>query len=324
MSHIPVMLSEMLEALAVQDHGVYVDATFGGGGYTRAILEQAPSCQVIALDRDPEAVQRAHDLQKEYPDRIQVFQGIFSDLFSLVKERVAGVVFDFGVSSYQIDTPERGFSFRFDGPLDMRMSGKGETAADIVNTYGEEELANLLYQYGEESRSRRIARAIVRARKINSLTKTFELANLVKSTLSGWKEVQHPATRTFQALRLKVNNELIEIERGLQFAEDFLLSEGRLVAVTFHSLEDRIVKRFLRQKSARNQKPSRLLPGEKEPSPPSFLDLYPKGVTPSASEISANPRSRSARLRAAVRLSPESDSALSPDLACDQDGGAHA
>ncbi|WP_010298402.1 16S rRNA (cytosine(1402)-N(4))-methyltransferase RsmH [Candidatus Odyssella thessalonicensis] len=308
--HIPVLLKEMQEALAIRDGALYIDATFGGGGYTRAILEQA-NCQVIAVDRDPEAIQRAEQLKAQYPDRLFVFQGVFSDLPSIVEkvpvEKVDGVVFDFGVSSYQIDTPERGFSFRFEGPLDMRMSGEGESAADIVNTYSEEDLANVIYTYGEEYRSRRIARAIVELRKVKPIQTTLELANLIKSRVGGRPDAQHPATLTFQALRIKVNNELIEIERGLKFAEDFLSTDGRLVAVTFHSLEDRVVKSFLRQKSVRKQKQSRLLPGEKVPSPPSFHDLYPKGIAPSETEISANPRSRSARLRAAVRLPAHKD-----------------
>lgn len=305
MSHIPVLLNEMLEALCVRDNAVYVDGTFGGGGYTRAILEQA-DCRVIALDRDPQAISRARELQQQYPGRLHVYQGVFSDLPDLIGQsqfdKVNGVIFDFGVSSYQIDEPDRGFSFRFDGPLDMRMSGDGESAADIVNTYDEEELANIIYTYGEEHRSRRIARAIVELRKVKPIETTLELANLIKSKLGGFPDAQHPATLTFQALRIKVNNELIEIERGLQFAEDFLWPEGRLVTVSFHSLEDRIVKSFLRQKAVRKQKQSRLLPGEEAPPPPSFLDLYPKGIAPSDAEIAANPRSRSARLRAAVRL----------------------
>lgn len=305
MSHIPVLLNEMLDALDIKAGGVYVDGTFGGGGYTKAILERA-DCRVIALDRDPAAIERSKELQKAYPDRLQVVQGTFSELPQILTqlnhEKVDGVVFDFGVSSYQIDTPDRGFSFRFEGPLDMRMSGQGESAADIVNTYDEEDLANLIYIYGEEHRSRRIAKAIVELRKVKPIETTLELANLVKSKLGGRPDAQHPATLTFQALRIKVNNELIEIERGLMFAENFLKPEGRLVTVAFHSLEDRIVKIFLREKAVQKRKQSRLLPGEKVPSPPSFFDLYPKGLSPLESEVSANPRSRSARLRAAVRL----------------------
>ncbi len=302
MSHIPVLLTEMLEALAIKDGGLYVDATFGGGGYTCAILDQA-NCHVIALDRDPEAASRAQVLQNKYQGRLHFHAGVFSDLpMILGQKKVDGVVFDFGVSSFQIDTPERGFSFRFDGPLDMRMSAMGESAADIVNTYDEVDLANLIYIYGEERKSRQIAKAIVEARKIKPLETTLELANLIKARLGGRPDAQHPATLTFQALRIKVNNELSEIEQGLEFAESHLKPEGRLVAVTFHSLEDRLVKTFLRQRSVRKAKQSRLLPGEQPLPAPTFFDLYAKGISPSDREISMNPRSRSSRLRAAVRL----------------------
>lgn len=302
MSHIPVLLNEMLEALALKEGGVYVDATFGGGGYTSAILDRV-NCNVIALDRDPEAAGRAKELQKKYKDRLEFHSGVFSDLPMLLSGRkVDGVVFDFGVSSFQIDTPERGFSFRFDGPLDMRMSGQGESAADIVNTYDEVDLANLIYEYGEERKSRHIAKAIVELRKVKPIETTLELANLIKSRLGGRPDAQHPATLTFQALRIKVNNELMEIDQGLDFSINFLKPEGRLVAVTFHSLEDRIVKTFLRQRSVRKGKQSRLLPGEQSPPPPQFIDLAPKGIAPSDAEIKANPRSRSSRLRVAVRL----------------------
>ncbi len=302
MSHIPVLLTEMLDALAIKDGGVYVDATFGGGGYTRAILDRA-QCRVIALDRDPEAVSRAQEMQKTYGDRFQFVSGVFSDLPAILGDKkIDGIVFDFGVSSFQIDTPERGFSFRFDGPLDMRMSGQGESAADIVNTYEQDDLANLIYEYGEEHKSRRIAKAIVELRQTKPIETTLDLANLIKSKLGGRPDAQHPATLTFQALRIKVNNELLEIEQGLAFSENYLKPEGRLVCVTFHSLEDRIVKMFLRQRSVPKGKQSRLLPGEIPPPAPTFVDLYSKGVAPSASEIKQNPRSRSSRLRAAVRL----------------------
>lgn len=302
MSHIPVLLNEMLDALGVKDGGLYVDATFGGGGYTKAILDHADCC-VIALDRDPDAALRAAALQKKYPDRLDFYAGVFSDLPRILgQKKVDGVVFDFGVSSFQIDTPERGFSFRFDGPLDMRMSGQGESAADIVNTYDEVDLANLIYNYGEERKSRQIAKAIVEARKLKPIETTLELANLIKARLGGRPDAQHPATLTFQALRIKVNNELQEIEQGLEFAESHLKPEGRLVAVTFHSLEDRLVKTFLRQRSARKSKQSRLLPGEQPLPAPTFFDLHTKGVAPSDQEISVNSRSRSSRLRAAVRL----------------------
>lgn len=307
MSHMPVLLTEMLDALDIKAGGIYVDATFGGGGYTKAILNKA-DCKVIALDRDPDAADRARELKSIYPDRFSFHAGVFSDLPSLIgAQKIDGVVFDFGVSSFQIDTPERGFSFRFDGPLDMRMSGSGESAADIVNTYEETDLANLIYMYGEEHKSRQIAKAIVELRNIKPIETTLELANLIKSRLGGRPDAQHPATLTFQALRIKVNNELNEVEQGLKFAEDFLKPEGRLVTVTFHSLEDRIVKSFLRQRAVRKGKQSRLLPGEVPPPPPTFIDLYPKGIAPTDQEVKRNPRSRSSRLRAAIRLPYESE-----------------
>jgi 16S rRNA (cytosine1402-N4)-methyltransferase len=296
----------MLEALRPQDSGVYLDATFGGGGYSRAILDSA-HCTVIALDRDPEAIQRAERLTLKYPDRFHVYQGTFSDLPSLFAlhhlPKLDGIVFDFGVSSFQIDQAERGFSFRFEGPLDMRMSQEGITAADVVNTYSEKDLADIIYRFGEEHKSRSIARAIVAARKEKHLQTTEELATLIKATIGGRPDAQHPATLTFQALRIFINDELQEIESGLLFSESCLKAGGRLVTVTFHSLEDHVIKSFLRARSLRTRKPSRLLPHETPPPPPSFREMYPKGITPSDAEIQANPRSRSARLRAAERIS---------------------
>lgn len=319
--HIPVLLNEMLAALNPQDGGVYLDATFGGGGYTKAILDAA-HCDVIALDRDPDAISRADLLTVKYPDRFQFFQGTFSDLQSLWNQyslpQLDGIVFDFGVSSFQIDQPDRGFSFRFSGPLDMRMSKEGISAADVVNTYPEKDLADIIYRYGEERRSRAIAKAIINARKVKMFETTHELATLVKSTIGGRPDAQHPATLTFQALRIYVNNELIEIEAGLLFSENYLKTGGKIVSVTFHSLEDHLVKSFIRERSSRTKSPSRLLPHETPPPPPTFKDSYPKGISPSESEIYDNPRSRSARLRAAERLSP---SGLERD---DHDGGYHA
>lgn len=305
--HVPVLLNEMLTALNPQESGVYLDATFGGGGYTKAILDAA-HCDVIALDRDPDAACRADLMKIKYPDRFQFLRGSFSNLPDLWKKyklpKLDGIVFDFGVSSFQIDQGDRGFSFRFNGPLDMRMSKEGLSAADVVNTYPEKDLADIIYRYGEERRSRAIAKAIINARKIKLFETTGELASLVKSTIGGRPDAQHPATLTFQALRIFVNNELIEIESGLSFSEKYLNAGGRIVSVTFHSLEDHLVKSFLRERSSRSKTSSRLLPHELPPAPSTFEDLYPKGVSPSEAEINANPRSRSARLRAAERLSP--------------------
>lgn len=301
--HLPVLLAEMITALSPQSGATYIDATFGGGGYTRAILAAA-DCHVIGLDRDPQAILRGRELEQLYPDRFRILHGTFSDLPTLMRDisidKVDGIVFDFGVSSFQIDTADRGFSFRFEGPLDMRMSHTGQSAADVVNTFSERDLADIIYQYGEETRSRRIARAIVDYRKEQKFETTTQLSNLIKSIIKSGKDDIHPATLTFQALRIFVNNELIEIKDGLNFSKNFLKVGGKLVAVTFHSLEDRLVKTFLREHSGRGQATSRYLPENPAQTVPLFKDVYPRGVTPSAAEISKNPRSRSARLRAGV------------------------
>lgn len=302
--HIPVMLSEMIANLNVREGGIYLDATFGGGGYTHAILKQA-SCQVIALDRDPEALQRGQELKRQYPTHFHLYQGCFSELPMLAQQHnwphFDGIVFDFGVSSFQIDQPDRGFSFRFDGPLDMRMSREGISAADVVNSFEAEELANIFYQYGEERKSRRIAAAIVRRRLERPFTTTRDLADMIEKLLGRRVGAQHPATLVFQALRIFVNNELQEVEEGLKFAEKFLKPQGRLVTITFHSLEDRLVKTFIRARSSRLKTVSRLLPGEMPPEPALFKDLSPKGLGPSPQEITFNPRARSARLRVIER-----------------------
>lgn len=305
MSHIPVLLNEMIEALQIKPQGVYIDATYGGGGYTHKILDSV-DCRVIGLDRDPDARVRAQRTSQEYGDRFTFWQGTFSDLPDLMERHslqfVDGIVFDFGVSSFQIDEADRGFSFRFDGPLDMRMSQNGPSAADVVNSTPEKELADIIYQYGQERRSRAIAKAICIQRKVKKFETTLELANLVKSIIGGRPDAQHPATLTFQALRIFVNNELIEIEAGLSFTEKYLKPGGRLVTISFHSLEDQLVKSFIRRKSLKVKKQSRLLPGELPPAAPTFIDLYPKGISASEAEMKQNSRSRSARLRAAQRL----------------------
>lgn len=312
--HIPVLRDEMLTALNPQPGEVYIDATFGGGGYTRAILERA-DCRVIGLDRDPEAIERGHEMMRT-TDRLTMLHGTFRDLPQLLEttgiNHVHGIVFDFGVSSFQLDTPERGFSFRFDSPLDMRMSATGLSAADVVNTFSEKELADIIYTYGEERHSRRIARAIVAQRLLAPFTTTQQLADLIKKIVK--KKDHHPATLTFQALRIFVNNELIEIEAALLIAKRILYKGGRLVTVTFHSLEDRIVKTFLRAQARRQASGvSRHLPMmDATPALPAvFKDLYPRGLSPQDAEMRANPRSRSARLRAGVFLG---DSTLEGDV----------
>jgi len=304
--HIPVMLDEVLHALRPQDGGVYVDGTFGAGGYTRAILEQA-DCTVYGIDRDPEAFARARALQRDFPDRFIPLHGCFGDVETLLATvkapRVDGFVLDIGVSSIQLATAARGFSFQQDGPLDMRMSLEGPSAADVVNGADEEELADILYTYGEERAARRIAKEIVAARAKAPLVTTRQLAELVHRVLpmhGGMKT--DTATKTFQALRIHVNDELGELERAMQAAENILKPEGRLVVVTFHSLEDWRVKNFLREKSGHVSGTSRHLPPSMAQTPPVIFRLENKnGVAPSAAEVARNPRARSARLRMGIR-----------------------
>lgn len=304
--HIPVLRDEAIALLAPRDGGIYLDGTFGGGGYTASLLAAA-TCTVWAIDRDPAAIARGASLAARYGERLHLLEGRFGDLLDLLKasgvHRLDGAVFDFGVSSYQIDDPARGFSFRSDGPLDMRMSGEGETAAHIVNTRGEAELADILYQFGEERASRRIAAAIVARRTSQKFETTADLAGVIRSVVRPDKSGIHPATRSFQALRIEVNQELAEIERGLAQAAALLAPGGRLVAVSFHSLEDRMVKRFMQEATGRTAGASRHDPSSiVATAAPSFAALTKGVVTPSEAEIAANPRARSARLRAIERL----------------------
>ncbi len=306
-AHIPVMLHEVVEALSPRDGAVYVDGTFGAGGYTRAFLESA-DCTVIAIDRDPAAKARAEALQSEFGPRLIFVYGCFGDALELVQgagyDKVDGFVLDIGVSSFQIDEALRGFSFREDGPLDMRMDNStGITAADIVNTYDETDLANLLYQLGDERHSRKIARRIVAAREEKKFETTHELAELIRTVIPRThKDKVDPATRSFQALRIAVNDELGELARGLNAAQALLKSGGRLVVVSFHSLEDGIVKTFLYERSGRVPSASRHLPQVPTgTSSPLFHLEQRKALAPSDAEVSANPRSRSAKLRWAIR-----------------------
>jgi 16S rRNA (cytosine1402-N4)-methyltransferase len=305
--HIPVLLSEVVASLRPLDGGTYIDATFGAGGYTRAILEAA-DCNVLALDRDPSAILGAAALKDEFGDRLTVLESRFSELDAAAQEQgvapVDGVVLDIGVSSMQLDQAERGFSFQADGPLDMRMSSSGPSAADVVNEMDEEDLARILYMLGEERRSRVIARLIVKARTEDGpITTTRTLAELVSRAVGGRRgDPQHPATQTFQALRIYVNDELGELARGLAAAERTLKPGGRLVVVTFHSLEDRIVKRFLQERAGKEVRGSRHLPVQSiKLKAPSFEIVNSRPLTPSKAELEVNPRARSARLRAAVR-----------------------
>ena len=302
--HSPVLLKEMLAALAPRDGGRYLDGTFGAGGYSRAILEEA-DCSLYAIDRDPDALPRAAPLKDRFGDRFTILHGCFGDMDHLLAgigvDRLDGVVLDIGVSSPQIDTAERGFSFRMDGPLDMRMGIDGETAADIVNTWDEDKLSRLIRVYGEEKRSRAVARAIVETRAEKPFETTLELANLVRSVVRKAKDGIDPATRTFQALRIQVNDELGELDRGLRAAESLLKPGGRLVVVAFHSLEDKAVKAFLTTRCG-GTGVSRHMPGPSPDLPePSFQQKSRKAIQASDSENAENPRARSARLRWALR-----------------------
>lgn len=305
-NHYPVMLNEVLAGLSPQDGEVYVDGTFGAGGYTRAFLNSA-DCTVIAIDRDPNALKVAEEFTKEFGGRFIFVQGCFGDALELVKkagfEKIDGFVLDVGVSSMQIDEAGRGFSFRFDGPLDMRMAQDGVSAADIVNETEEEDLANLIYKYGEERLSRRIAKNIVRARNDKKFETTFELADAVRAVVPRKpKDKIDPATRTFQALRIAVNDELGELERGLVAAEALLKDAGRLVVVSFHSLEDGIVKAFMSERSGYHVNASRHMPEViSDKALPTFILKKRKAIEASSEEMQENARSRSAKLRVAVR-----------------------
>ncbi len=307
MSHIPVLIAEVLEALSPQAGETHMDATFGGGSYARAIL-QTPGVRLIALDRDPDAVARGKAMEAEFAGQFTMLEGPFGAIESHLEiagvKWLDGIVLDIGVSSFQIDEAERGFSFMRDGPLDMRMGRAGVSAADIVNTYDEAALADVIYALGEEAGSRRVARAVVLRRLSAPFTRTLDLAAVVEDALGGRRGARtHPATRTFQALRMAVNDELGELSRALDAAERVLRPGGRLVVVTFHSLEDRLVKTFLRDRSGLSveQTRSRHVPQGPEGPAPTFELISRKAVEPSGSELANNPRARSARLRAARR-----------------------
>jgi 16S rRNA (cytosine1402-N4)-methyltransferase len=303
--HVPVLAREVVEALSPRDGGRYLDGTFGAGGYSSAMLDRA-RCEVIALDRDPDAIAAGQALAQRYAPRLRLIEGRFGDMVELLSaegvDEVDGVALDLGVSSMQFDQAERGFSFRASGPLDMRMERRGPSAADLVNETDEAELADILWRYGEERKSRRVARAIVEARKLKRIETTGELAEIVRRAVGPQgRDESDPATRTFQALRIAVNDELGELERGLAAAEQVLAPGGRLAVVSFHSLEDRAVKEFVRARAGRVPAPSRHAPPAREVRVATLSDLTRKPVVPTAAEIAANPRARSARLRVAEK-----------------------
>ena len=299
MSHAPVLLAEAMDALALRDGGVYVDATFGGGGYSREMLDRA-DCRVVAYDRDPDAILRGAELSESAKGKFTLHQGRFGDLE--LEEPVDGVVFDLGVSSFQLDEAKRGFSFQQDADLDMRMEKEGLSAADAVNRLSETALADLIYRYGEDDDSRRIARAIVQARAAAPITRTLAFAKLVEDSVGGRKGARtHPATKTFQALRMLVNDELGELARGLSAAERALKPGGRLVVVSFHSLEDRMVKHFITERADAQGRGSRHAPDLPPERAPSFLIDRKRATVASDEETALNPRSRSASLRWAAR-----------------------
>jgi len=298
--HIPVLLSSILENIAPVK-GVWLDGTFGAGGYTRALLD-AGAKKVIAVDRDPEVFERAKSWLDQYGDRLVLKQGCFGDLDRLAGEPLDGVVLDIGVSSMQIDQAERGFSFMRSGPLDMRMSQSGPSAADIISRADEDMIADILFQFGEERKSRRIAHGIVDARANGKIKDTLELVRIIEKALPRSKPGQpHPATRSFQALRIAVNDELGELARGLNAAEVALATDGILAVVTFHSLEDRMVKRFIQERSGNAPQANRFAPETLEDAA-RFKRLNRKAIEASEAECIDNPRARSAKLRMARRL----------------------
>ncbi|MBN9515818.1 MAG: 16S rRNA (cytosine(1402)-N(4))-methyltransferase RsmH [Alphaproteobacteria bacterium] len=300
------MAREVVDALQLRDGGRYLDGTFGAGGYTTAMLDRA-DCQVIAIDRDPDAIAAGRVLAERYAPRLRLIEGRFGDMADLLSaegvEDVDGVALDLGVSSMQFDQADRGFSFRASGPLDMRMEKNGASAADLVNESDEAELADIIWRYGEERRSRRVARAIVETRRTKRIDTTGELAEIVRRAVGPQgRDESDPATRTFQALRIAVNDELGELERGLAAVEQVLAPGGRLAIVSFHSLEDRAVKEFVRARAGRTPGPSRHAPPRAGEQDATLRDLTRKPMVPSDAEVAANPRARSARLRVAEKL----------------------
>ena len=347
--HTPVMLREVIEALSPRDGAIYLDGTFGAGGYAEAILAAA-DCRVWGIDRDPEAVARGQALAARHPERLNLIHGRFGAMDSLLGAHrvfaVDGIALDLGVSSMQLDQVERGFSFRSEGPLDMRMDRgdaagsteyAGPSAADVVNELSEAELADIIHHYGEERRARQVARAIVAARRDRPIADTARLAEIVRAAVRSASKGRgkplskragkgrtvlgiDPATRTFQALRIHVNDELGELDRGLHAAERLLAPGGRLAVVSFHSLEDRVVKTFLRARSAGGSGGSRHRPEPAARRDPTFLPLFRGACRPDRAECEGNPRARSARLRAAERTAAAAWNGTAADASANRMG----
>ena len=301
-----------MDTLAPIEKGTYIDGTFGAGGYTKAILNHTP-CHVIAIDRDPDAIVRGALLKEEYGERLYLIHGTFGDMERHLRERdlgpIDGIVLDLGVSSPQLDEALRGFSFQKEGPLDMRMSKEGLSAFEVVNTFSEKDLSNILWEYGDESKSRRIARSIVERRKQKDLETTLDLAEAVYQACGRKKPHQKtdPATKTFQAIRIYINDEMGELKKALEAAKEVLAPNGKLVVVTFHSLEDRIVKNFMRNNAGQRPQSSRHAAAfdTVETEAPIFEEFSRKSIKPTEQEISLNPRARSAQLRWARKGGPK-------------------
>ena len=320
MPHQSVLLNEVVEVLGPVQDGCYLDATFGNGGYSRAILDKA-DCTLLAIDRDPDAIRRGATMKAKYGRRFHLAEGCFSNMVGLINshlpefEGLNGAAFDLGVCSTQLDQPERGFSFRVDGPLDMRMSKSGQSAAEVVMLSDEADLARIFWEYGEEKASRRIARAICKERAEADITSTNQLAAIIHSVMPAKKLGQiDPATRSFQALRIFVNRELDELSAGLEAVERLLRPGGILAVVSFHSLEDRIVKRFLKTRSQHAARPSRHRPDVEAPAP-TFELLSRKAILPIEEERIRNSRARSAKLRIARRTdAPKLTASHNPEI----------
>ncbi len=298
--HKSVMIDEVIASLKPSDNEVYVDCTVGAGGHSKNILDTA-KCRVIGIDKDPEAISICKELQKLYADRFSLTEGSFGNIKEIVNSAginfVNGILLDLGVSSMQLSSPERGFSFKYNSPLDMRMNKRGEKAYDLINSVNESSLADIIFRYGEERKSRKIAKEIVKKRKVKKISTTSELSEIIASAVRFKHSKIHPATKTFQALRIYLNDELMELYKVLVSSEELLTQGGRLVVIAFHSLEDRIVKNFIRYNSVSNKKYDILKPKS------SFVYVSRKVIRPSREEIELNKRARSARLRCAFRSS---------------------